>query len=101
MPPPQRGVDGIVPDIRRDVMKARVIVSELEHNFTSTQVMVSNIHRAVVEGREGGDGKNLLVSDTWTISKYYSRIILTVAQTETRSATRTPGPLTILHLILA
>ena len=49
-------------------MKAHAIVSELEHNVTSTQAMVSNIHRAVVEGREGGDGRNLLVSDTWTVS---------------------------------
>jgi len=57
-----------VPDLRRDVIKARVIVSELEHNFTNTQIMVSNIHRAVVEGREGGDSKNLLVSDIWTVS---------------------------------
>ena len=52
-----------IPDIRRDVIKARAIVSELEHNFTSTQVMVANIHRTVVEGREGGDSKNLLVGD--------------------------------------
>jgi len=56
-----------IPDIRRDVIKARAIVSEIEHNVTSTQVMVSNIHRAVVEGREGGDHKNLLVSDTWAV----------------------------------
>jgi len=54
-------------NIRRDVMKAHAIVSELEHNFTSTQVMVSNIHRAVVEGREGGDSKNMLVSGAWTV----------------------------------
>jgi len=57
-----------IPEIRRDVIKARAVVSELEHNFASTQVMVSNIHRAMVEGREGGDSKNLLVSDTSTVS---------------------------------
>jgi len=66
--PPPRGMHETIPDIRRDVIKARAIVSELEHNFTSTQVMVSNIHRAVVEGLEGGDSKNLLVSDTSTVS---------------------------------
>jgi len=57
-----------LPDIRRDVMKTHAIVSELEHNFASTQGMVFNIHRAVVEDREGSDGKNLLVSDAWTVS---------------------------------
>ena len=60
----------LIPGIRRDVVKAHAthaIVSELEHNFTRTQVMVSNIHRAVVEGQEGGDDENLLVSDTWTV----------------------------------
>ena len=57
-----------IPDIRRDVIKARAIVSELEHNFTTTQVMVANIHRTVVEGREGGDSKNMLVSDKSTAS---------------------------------
>jgi len=55
-------MDGTVPDIRRDVIKARDIVSELEHNFTSTQVMVSDIHR-MVKDQEGGDGKSLLVSN--------------------------------------
>ena len=58
----------LVPDVRRDVIKAQDIISEVGHNVTRTQVMVSNIHRAVVEGREGGDGNNLLVSDTWTVS---------------------------------
>ena len=56
-----------VPDVRRDVMKAQDIISEVGHNVTNTQVMVSNMHRAMVEGREGGDGKNLSVSDTWTV----------------------------------
>ena len=54
---------GTIPDIRRDAMKARAIVSELEHNVTSTRNMVSDIHRTV-KGQEGGRGKNILVSDT-------------------------------------
>ena len=57
----------IVPDIRRDVMKTGAIVSELERNFTSTQTMVSDIHRTMVKGQEGGDGKNLSVSDMWAV----------------------------------
>jgi len=66
--PPPRSMHEPVPNIRRDVIKAQTIISEVGHNVTNTQVMVSNIHRTVVEGREGGDGKNLLVSDTWTVS---------------------------------
>jgi hypothetical protein len=66
MPPPPRGTHGTVPDIRREVVKTRVIVSELEHNVTSTHTMVSDIRRAVVESQGGSGGKNLLVSDTRT-----------------------------------
>ena len=57
-----------VPDIRRGVVKPRSIVSELEHNITSTQIMVSDIHRTVVKGQEGGNSNNLLVSNTRTVS---------------------------------
>jgi len=71
------------PDIRRDVMKTRAIVSELERNVTNTQIMVSNIHHSVAKSQEGGDGRNLLVSD---IDCIYPRIILTVIQIQTRSA---------------
>ena len=49
-------------------MKARAIVSELEHNVTSAHTMVSEIHRTVVKGQEGSGGKNLPVSDTRTVS---------------------------------
>jgi hypothetical protein len=57
---------GTVPDIRRDVMKTRAIVSELEHNVTSSHIMVSDIRRAVVESQGGSGGKNLPVSDIRT-----------------------------------
>jgi len=50
--------------MRRDVMKTRAIVSELECNITSTHTMISDIHRTTMKGQEGGNGKNLLVSDT-------------------------------------
>jgi hypothetical protein len=33
----------------------------------STQIMVSDIHRTVVKGREGGSDKNLLVSEPHTL----------------------------------
>ena len=33
-----------VPDMGRDVMKTRAIVSKLERDITDTQNMVSNIH---------------------------------------------------------
>jgi len=61
-------MDGAVPNIRRDVIKARAIVSELEHNLTSTQMMVSDIHRAVVKGKQGGNGNDPSVGDTWAVS---------------------------------
>jgi len=53
-------MDGTVPNIRRDVIKARAIVSELEHNLTSTRI--------VVKGKQGGNGNDPSVSDTWAVS---------------------------------
>ena len=67
-PPLPRSIDGTVSDIRRDVMKARAIVSGLECDVTSAHTMVSDIHRTVVKGREGSGGKNLLVGDTRTLA---------------------------------
>jgi len=57
-----------VSEIHHDVVNTNTIVSELEHNLASTHIMVSDIHRTVVTGQEGGDGNNLLVSDTRTAS---------------------------------
>jgi len=54
----------VVSDIRRDVTKAPAIV---EHNVGSAHTMVSDINRTV-NGQEGGDNKNLLVSDTCTLA---------------------------------
>jgi len=48
-------------------MKTRAIVSELEHNVTGAHTMVSEIHRTVVKGQEGGGSKDASVSDTWTV----------------------------------
>ena len=50
------------------VSDTRAIVSGLEHNFTSAQTMVSEIHRTVVKGQEGSGGKNLPVSDSHPLS---------------------------------
>jgi len=49
-------------------MKTCAIISELEHNVTSAHIMVSEIHRTVVKGQEGGNSKNVLVSGTWIVS---------------------------------
>jgi hypothetical protein len=57
---------GTVPDIRRDVMKTRAIISDLEHTVTSAHTMVSDMRRAVVGSQGGIGGKNPLVSDTYT-----------------------------------
>ena len=70
--------------MRHDVVKARVIVSELEHNVTGTCNVVSGIHRTMVKGQEGIDSKNLLVSDTRTVPT--TECVLIVAQTQARSA---------------
>ena len=51
------------------VTEIHAIVSGLERNATSTHVMVSNIHRTMVEGQGG----NVLVSDTFSI---YHRITI-------------------------
>ena len=39
----------------------------VEHNVGSAQTMASDTHRTV-NGQEGGDDKNLLVSDTRTLT---------------------------------
>ena len=95
LPPPPRSVHATVLGIRRDVMKASAIVPELERNFTNTQNMVSDIHRTVVKGQEGVGGKNPSVSNMGCI---HHRIILALAQTQTRSEIQTPGALVILRL---
>ena len=50
------------------VSDTHAIVSELGQNVTSTRTMVSDIHRTMVKGQEGSDGKNLRVSETRTLS---------------------------------
>ena len=57
-----------VSEIHHDVVNTHAIVSEIGYNVTRAHAMVSDIHRTVVKGQEGGDGKNVLVSDTWIIS---------------------------------
>jgi len=66
------------------VSETHAIVSELEHNATNTQMMVSEIHRTVVKGQDG-DNNNLLVSDARTNIVVTERPLI-VAQTRTRSA---------------
>jgi len=48
-------------------INTHAIVSGLAHNVTSAHVMVSDIHRTVVGGREGTDGTSPPVSDTRTL----------------------------------
>jgi hypothetical protein len=40
----------------------------IERNVTSTQIMVSDIHRTMVKGQEVNDSKNALVSDIRSLS---------------------------------
>ena len=49
------------------VIETHAIVSELGKNFTSTHVIVSDIHRTIVKVQEVNDSKNLSVSDTRTL----------------------------------
>ena len=56
---------GTISDIRQDV---RAIVSELEHNVTSTHTMVSDIHRNTAKGQEGNNGTDPSVSRTHILS---------------------------------
>ena len=64
MPLPQKTAHGTVSDIRHDIVKTRAIISELGANVVGTHTMVSDIHRAVVQGQEGSGGKPLLVRQT-------------------------------------
>ena len=50
------------------VSETHAIVSELEHDVTSTHIMVSDIHCTIVKGSEVSDSRNLLMSDTRTLS---------------------------------
>jgi len=56
------------PETPHDIVNTNTTISEPEHNGTSTQIEVSDIHRTVVNGQEGGDGNNPLVSDKGTTS---------------------------------
>jgi len=49
------------------VSDTHAIVSELGQNVTSTRTMVPGIRRTMIKGQRG-DGKNLLVSETRTLS---------------------------------
>ena len=49
-------------------MKAHTIVSKLERDATTTQSMVSEIHRTVVKAQEAGGSKDPSVSDTRTLA---------------------------------
>ena len=80
-------------------MTARAIVSELEYNVTSTHTMVSDIHRTMVKGQEGSDGKNLPVSNSRTVPT--TQYILIAAQTQAKLASSITNGSDILYLYLA
>ena len=50
------------------VVNTHTMVSGLEHKVTSAHTMISDIHRTIVKGQEGSEGKNLPVSNTHTLS---------------------------------
>ena len=60
--------------------------------------MVSDIHRTMVKGQEGGDDKDLVVSDTWAVP--ITEYILTLSQPQTRSAFLIRSRSDILYLCL-
>ena len=65
----------------------------------NTNVVVSDVHRAVVKIQEGVGGKNLPVSVIYTPSTIES--MFTVAQAQTRSAISTIDESSVLYLHLA
>ena len=68
----------VVSDVHQGVTNTHVIVSKLEQN-------VADIHRTIVTGQDGSDGKTQSVGATCTPS--VSESALTVPQTQPRSAT--------------
>ena len=74
----------VVSDIRHDVTNTQTIVSsvrqgvfELQHNVVNTYTIVSDIHRTMVAGRRGTDGENRSVGVTGV--SFIVKHILTVA----------------------
>ena len=59
-PPPQRNTHGTVSDVRRDVVKAGVIISEVQRDVANTQAMV----RDVLKNQQEAGGQDRSVSDT-------------------------------------
>ena len=61
LPPPlPRNVHGTISDIRRDIMRASAMISEVHHDFFNTHAMVRNILKA----QEGTDNQDRLVRVT-------------------------------------
>ena len=58
-------------------MKTHTIVSKLERNATTTQIMVSEIHRATVKAQGAGGSNDPSVSDTRTLVA--TELLLTIA----------------------
>ena len=100
---------GAVSDVRDGVVETRAVVadtcstvSEVQRGVLDTHLvvadthdMVSDIHRQML-GRQGGvDNRSQTVSDTRTIS--ITQYMLTLAQTQTRSATSTSNGSSISH----
>jgi hypothetical protein len=63
-PPLPRSTHETISDLRQDV---RAIVSEFKRNAATTHITVPDINRTVVRDWEGGDGKDLSVSETHTL----------------------------------
>jgi hypothetical protein len=57
-----------VTKVHHDVVNTYAITSGLGYNVASAHMTVSDIHRTVGKGQDRGDGKLLLVGDTWTVS---------------------------------
>jgi len=54
---------GIASDIHRDVRT----IPKVQRDAKGTHTMLSDVHDTMAKGQEGGDGINLLVSETRTV----------------------------------
>ena len=88
----------VVSEVRRDVTDTHIVVSEVQRNVADTQAMVSDIRRQVLGSQQGADDKNMLVSDARTVPT--TNYVLTVSQSQARSANPATNESRILHLYL-
>ena len=73
----------------------RTIVSEFERNVMRANVMVSDVNRTIAQGQGGTGGKRSQVSEGYTLA--IAEPSLTITQPQTRSAPSGTNETTILY----